>query len=92
MTMAQVKQLSTLQGTPLCEGDRSQPPESRAALAASLLETFEVPGDQGVEQAWKATIQRRMVEVDSGRVQTIPWSEVQRRVRRHLKGASFPGA
>ena len=60
------------------------PPESRAALAASLLETLEGPEEEGVEEAWSATIQRRMAEVDSGQVQTVPWSEVQMRVRRHL--------
>ncbi len=60
------------------------PPESRAALAASLLETLEGPEDEGVEESWNATIQRRMAEVESGQVQTVPWSEVQMRVRRHL--------
>jgi putative addiction module component (TIGR02574 family) len=45
------------------------PSEARAALAGSLLET-----------AWATEVNRRIAELDSGAVKTIPWAEVRRRL------------
>jgi putative addiction module component (TIGR02574 family) len=56
-------------------------PEARAALAGSLLESLEEhPPDQGMEAAWSEEIKRRIEEVDSGKVQLIPFEEVRRRL------------
>ena len=57
-------------------------PEVRAALAASLLESLEQDIDEDVEAAWRAEIERRVAEIDSGQARLIPWSEV----RDHLTG------
>jgi putative addiction module component (TIGR02574 family) len=38
--------------------------------------------DEGVEDAWRVEIQRRVVEFDSGSVETIPWEEVRARLYR----------
>jgi putative addiction module component (TIGR02574 family) len=43
------------------------PPEARAALAGSLLESLdEHPSDPGMEAAWSEEIKSRIEEVDSG--------------------------
>lgn len=55
-------------------------PEERAALTGLLIESLEPESEGGVEQAWVAEIERRMVELDSGAVQTIPWDEVRARL------------
>jgi putative addiction module component (TIGR02574 family) len=57
------------------------PPDARAALAGSLLESLddESPGE-GVEAAWNEEISRRIEEIDSGKVQMIPYEEVRRRL------------
>jgi len=57
------------------------PAEDRAELAGRLLESIDPP-DEGVEEAWAAEIERRMVEYRAGRVKTIPWSEVRARLHR----------
>lgn len=61
----------------------SQLPEAdRAELAGLLLESIEDPSDEGVEEAWAAEIERRMAEYRTGRVKTIPWSEVRAHLHR----------
>jgi len=56
------------------------PPEARSALASSLLASLEEdPFDEGAELEWEQEIARRVHELKSGSVSTIPWSEVRRR-------------
>lgn len=64
-------------------------PQERAALTGLLIESLEPESEQGVEQAWVAEIERRMAEVDSGAVQTIPWEELRARL---YGGSSASGA
>ena len=64
------------------------PPEARAALAGSLLESLDdEPSDEGVEAAWNEEIKRRIEEIDSGKVQMIPYEEVRRRLAALLSDA-----
>jgi len=64
------------------------PPEARAALADSLLESLdEEPVNEGVEAAWSEEIKRRIEEIDSGKVQMIPFEEVRRRLAARLADA-----
>jgi len=55
-------------------------PEERAALTGLLIESLDPELEEGVEEAWVAEIERRMVELDSGSVQTIPWDELRVRL------------
>ncbi len=64
------------------------PPEARAELADSLLESLDrEPAEEGVEAAWSEEIQRRIEEIDSGKVQMIPYEEVRRRLAARLSDA-----
>jgi putative addiction module component (TIGR02574 family) len=38
--------------------------------------------EDGVEFAWRVEIERRMADLDSGTVQTIPWEELRARLYR----------
>ena len=53
---------------------------ARAALAGSLLESLDTEVDEDAEAAWATEVNRRVAELDSGAVQTIPWAEVRRRL------------
>jgi putative addiction module component (TIGR02574 family) len=55
-------------------------PEERAALTGLLIESLEPESEEGAEEAWVAEIERRMVELDSGVAQTIPWDELRVRL------------
>ena len=61
-------------------------PEERAELAGSLLESLDDPPNdpEAVEAAWKEEIARRIEDVDSGKVNTIPWEEVRQRISSKL--------
>jgi putative addiction module component (TIGR02574 family) len=65
------------------------PPEARATIAGSLLESLkDVPADEGVQGAWSEEIERRIEEIDSGKVQMIPYEEVRRRLAARLSDAA----
>ena len=56
------------------------PPELRAAVAGSLLESLDDQVDEGAEEAWKEEIARRLDDIDKGKVKLIPWATVRRRL------------
>lgn len=53
-------------------------PRQRAALVERLVESM--PPDPKVEEAWEAEIKRRIDEIESGAVKTIPWSLARRQI------------
>ena len=56
------------------------PVEARAALAGSLLDSLDDAVDEDAEEAWALEIARRLEEVQSGKVQAVPWAEARRRI------------
>jgi putative addiction module component (TIGR02574 family) len=62
------------------------PPEARAALAGSLLESLDDTVDQGAEEEWNKEIAHRIGELDSGKVKPVPWAEVRRQISAILNG------
>ena len=57
-------------------------PEERATLMRLLIENLDAESEEGAEDAWRVEIERRMAELDSGSVQTIPWEELRARLYR----------
>ena len=51
--------------------------EERATLAGLLIESLESEIDPDVEEAWRIEIERRLAELDSGTVKTVPWEVVK---------------
>jgi putative addiction module component (TIGR02574 family) len=60
------------------------PPEARAALADSLWESIDSEVDSDAEEEWRQEIRRRTVDLDSGKVVAIPWSEARSRLLARL--------
>ena len=56
------------------------PPEARAALAGTLLDSLDETVDRDAESAWEAEIVMRLKEIDEGRVNLIPWAEARARI------------
>ena len=52
------------------------PAEERANLASTLIDSLDATVDEDVEVAWQEEIRRRIDDLRSGRVSTIPWEEV----------------
>lgn len=57
-------------------------PAERAHVAEQLIASVDERSDVDVEQAWQEEVQRRLQQIDRGEVQTIPWEEVRRQLRR----------
>ena len=57
-------------------------PEDRELLIRLLIESVRAESDQDVDDAWRVEIERRMAELDSGTVQTVPWEELRARLYR----------
>ena len=60
--------------------------EERAAVVASLIRSHDAGEDSAteIESAWRSEVARRVRELDTGTVKTIPWSEVCRELRGEL--------
>ena len=70
----------------LLEKALSLPPEARAALAGSLLESLDDTAEASAEEEWNIEIARRIEERDSGKVKAIPWAEARRQISAILNG------
>ena len=71
----------TNQAEKLLEDAMRLPPESRAALAGSLLSSLETSDDEeDVATAWRMEVASRLEELDSGQVEAVSWEEAQRRI------------
>ena len=46
-------------------------------LAGLLIETLDPVSEPDVEAAWSAEIERRLVEIDAGTVELVPWDDVR---------------
>ena len=62
------------------------PDKERAELAASLIDSLDGTVDDDAEAAWQEEIARRLNDVETGKVKTIPWDEVRRKGRTLLHG------
>ncbi|HEV8184082.1 MAG TPA: addiction module protein [Candidatus Angelobacter sp.] len=56
------------------------PPEARAALADYLWDSLDPEVDPDVEESWRQEIRRRLVDLDSGAVEAVPWAEARARL------------
>ena len=54
------------------------PPEARAALAESLLDSIDETVDPDLEAAGEMEIVTRLRKLDNSDVKTVPWSEARR--------------
>lgn len=52
----------------------------RAAIAGALIESLHGPAEPAAEEAWEREIERRVREIETGSVVTVPWSEVRARL------------
>jgi putative addiction module component (TIGR02574 family) len=63
--------------------------QERGLLIDRLVESLdEGPAEEGVEEAWEEEIKRRVDDIRSGKVKTIPGEEVRRRLAARLLDGS----
>ena len=64
------------------------PIEARAALASHLLDSLDDSIDEDVELAWSKEIERRIDDLERGKVRTVPWSVARRQILGRSSGRS----
>jgi putative addiction module component (TIGR02574 family) len=52
----------------------------RAVLAGLLLDSLDASVEDDVDEAWRAEIERRMHELDTGMVTPVAWEQVRARL------------
>ena len=57
-------------------------PKARAELASLLLDSVPAEPKDDVDSAWEIEVARRVRELESGSVATIPWEDVRERMLR----------
>jgi putative addiction module component (TIGR02574 family) len=62
------------------------PPEARAALVDSLIESLDQTIDKGAEEAWRHEIEVRLEQIDTGAVELIPWHSARQQLRDRMRG------
>ncbi len=55
------------------------PENERAELAGNLIASLDATVDQDADAAWQQEIVHRLHDVQSGKVKTISWEEVQQK-------------
>ena len=71
--------------TKLADKLLSLPCEDRIYLVDRLLKSLNAPSKEEVDKAWAEESERRIDELESGKVQTIPGEQVFREIRKRLK-------
>jgi putative addiction module component (TIGR02574 family) len=61
------------------------PPEARAALIDSLVDSLDQDRDEGAEEAWQDEIRLRLQQIDTGAVELTPWASARLRLRDRLE-------
>lgn len=59
--------------------------KERATLAGLLIERLESEVDPDVDEAWRIEIERRLAELDSGAVETVPWETVKAKLLKRME-------
>lgn len=60
--------------------------EDRATLAGLLIESLEGGADEGVEEAWRLEVSRRVAELEAGTVEAISWETLKAKLQERLHG------
>ena len=66
--------------TKLLEAALKLPPEVRAAMAGSLLESLDTAVDADAEEEWDREIARRLKDLDAAPARVVAWSDARRKI------------
>lgn len=66
--------------TKLLEAALKLPPEARAAMAGSLLESLDTAVDVDAEAEWDREIAHRLKDLDADSARVVSWSDARRKI------------
>lgn len=59
------------------------PDKDRAIIAERLIASLDHEFEKDTENAWQDELQKRVDEINSGKVSCIPWEEVRTRLKKN---------
>jgi putative addiction module component (TIGR02574 family) len=59
---------------------------SKAQLASELIASLDGPADPTADRAWGVEIERRIADIEAGKVALEPWKAVKRRIEKDILG------
>jgi len=59
----------------------SMSPAERARIAHCLIYSLEEPAEGNVDEQWIQLAQKRLKELETGKVQPVSWDEIKKMVR-----------
>ncbi len=62
--------------------------KDRAEVAAKLIDSLDAEDEDEIEAAWAAEIQKRVDELDQGKVKAIPWSKAWKEIVDRTHGST----
>jgi len=69
------------EGHDLLQKALALPENERAELAGNLISSLDATVDQDADASWQQEVARRLHEVQSGKVETSSWEDVQQKGR-----------
>jgi putative addiction module component (TIGR02574 family) len=57
------------------------PPDERAEIAGTLIESLDEAVDDDAEERWATEIERGISDIDEGRIELVSWADLQRRLQ-----------
>jgi putative addiction module component (TIGR02574 family) len=76
--------LMSISGEAVLDSALKLPSKDRARIAAELIASLDGIPDAGAEAAWDAEVERRIEQVEQGKVQLLGWNDVKAEVARGL--------
>lgn len=64
----------------LLEAALKLPPEARAAMAGSLLESLDTAVDADAEAEWDREIAHRLKDLDAAPARVVSWNDARRKI------------
>ncbi len=65
------------------------PEQERAELAHDLIQSLDVPSDEGVEEAWEREILRRIDQIESGQAKLLNRAEFKRKMKVSIANRNY---
>lgn len=59
----------------------SMSPAERATLAHCLISSLDHPTEKSVDEEWIKLAQKRLAELESGKVKPVSWESIKQKVR-----------
>jgi len=69
----------------VCEKALSLPADARIGLVEKLLSSLNLPTQEDIDRAWAEEAERRVDQIEKGKVKLIPGEQVFARIRRKYR-------